>query len=97
MWVGGVGQTEIPSINQMTYTSLRESDVYINHMGIGSKILASIAVLSGTLVFFALLFFDSSFRSFFWHLAGQNILFASVGVVGVSAGVIAIGHWLWNR
>lgn len=81
----------------MTYLSLRESDEYINPLGLGSKILAFIAVLSGTLVFFALLFFDSSFRSFFWQITGQDILIASTGVIGVSAGVIAIGHWLWNR
>jgi len=66
-------------------------------MGLGSKVLASIAVISGTLGFFLLLFLEPAVRSIFWQIVGQNILFASVGVISVSAAVIALGHWLWHR
>ena len=66
-------------------------------MGLGSKILATVVILVGTAVFTALLFLSPTFRSVFWLLVRQNIMYASIGVIMIYASVIAFASWLWNR
>jgi len=66
-------------------------------MSAGSKILAALIVLIGTISFLALLSMNNGFRGFFWQVMSKNILYASVGAITIFAVIIAIGSWLWKR
>jgi hypothetical protein len=66
-------------------------------MGLGSKIVATLVILGGTIVFTDLIFLNPAFRSTFWLLVNGNFLYASVGIIAVYASIIALANWLWNR
>ena len=65
-------------------------------MGLLSRILAALVALIGTSLFIALLVLNTGFRTSFWNLTGQNILYTGVGLIAVFASIIALSNWLWN-
>lgn len=65
-------------------------------MALGSKILAALAVLVGS-VLSIFIFVHPPLRSMYWDAAGENVLNASIGLVVIFASVIAVGNWLWTR
>lgn len=66
-------------------------------MAIGLKILAAFIAIAGSISFPSLLFMNQGFRTFYWNLAGQNVMYASVGAIAAFAFIIALASMLWNK
>jgi hypothetical protein len=66
-------------------------------MSIAFKILGGIVTIMATFAFSHSLLFNQDFRSFYWALVGQDILYAGVGAVATFAIVIGAGSLLWHK
>jgi len=66
-------------------------------MALGSKILAALVALIGTISFPSLLFTNQGFRAFYWNLVGQDFQYAAVGAIAAFSFIIALASLLWNR
>jgi hypothetical protein len=66
-------------------------------MGFGSKFLAAFIGLGGAIAFPYLIFMSQGFRTFYWDLVGQNIMYASIGAIATFSFIIALASFLWNK
>lgn len=66
-------------------------------MALGFKLLAALIAVTGTIAFPYLLFLNSSFKALYWNLIGQDIIYASIGVIVTYAFIIALASLLWNK
>jgi hypothetical protein len=66
-------------------------------MALGSKILAALVAVIGTVSFPSLLFTNQGFRTLYWNLVGQDFQYAAVGAIAMFAFIIALASLLWSR
>jgi len=66
-------------------------------MALGSKILAALVAVMGTVSFPSLLVTNQGFRTFYWNLVGQDFQYAAVGAIATFSFIIALASLLWTR